>query len=66
MSLQLRRGEFVCILGPSGCGKTTVLNLIAGFERPDRGAISLNGKSIEGPGMERGVVFQETTPCITG
>ena len=58
MSLQLRRGEFVCILIPSGCGKTTVLNLIAGFERPDRGAISLNGKPIEGPGMERGVVFQ--------
>ncbi|AST95986.1 ABC transporter ATP-binding protein [Shouchella clausii] len=51
--------EFVCILGHSGCGKSTLLNLIAGFSRQDEGIIEVNGKPIEGPSKERGVVFQE-------
>ncbi|MBN3803708.1 ABC transporter ATP-binding protein [Paraburkholderia sp. Ac-20336] len=58
LSLSLVRGEFMCILGPSGCGKTTVLNLIAGFESPTAGSIHMDGRPIDGPGVERGVVFQ--------
>jgi iron(III) transport system ATP-binding protein len=49
-SLTLERGEFVALLGPSGCGKTTLLRLIAGFEAPDEGSISLAGRIAAGPG----------------
>jgi ABC-type nitrate/sulfonate/bicarbonate transport system ATPase subunit len=49
VSLDVRDGEFVAIVGPSGCGKTTLLNLIAGFERPDRGSIRINGIERKGP-----------------
>jgi NitT/TauT family transport system ATP-binding protein len=55
----VRPGEFLCIVGPSGCGKTTILNMIAGLTTPTTGAITLDGKRIEGPGAERGVVFQD-------
>jgi NitT/TauT family transport system ATP-binding protein len=50
---------FICILGPSGCGKTTLLRLAAGLDKPTSGEILLDGEKIEGPGPERGVVFQE-------
>ncbi|MEM2934021.1 MAG: ABC transporter ATP-binding protein [Methanocellales archaeon] len=50
---------FICILGPSGCGKTTLLRLSAGLDKPTSGEILLDGKKIEGPSPERGVVFQE-------
>ena len=47
------------IIGPSGCGKTTLLNITAGFIRPTSGTITLNNKEIDGPGVERGMVFQQ-------
>jgi len=58
VSLEVREGEFVSIVGPSGCGKTTLLNLIAGFIPISSGEILLDGRAIDGPGAERGVVFQ--------
>ena len=59
VSFTLKRGELLAVLGPSGCGKTTLLNMIAGFLRPTEGQLTLDGKVIEGPGVERGMVFQQ-------
>ncbi len=59
ISMTIGDNEFVCLIGPSGCGKTTVLNLIAGFERPTMGKVSCNGEEVTGPSPQRGVVFQE-------
>jgi NitT/TauT family transport system ATP-binding protein len=60
LSLDVLPGELTVVVGPSGCGKTTLVNLIAGFERPDSGDILLDGKRITGPAKDRMVVFQET------
>jgi len=54
-------GEFRVLLGPSGCGKSTILRLIAGLDRPDSGEVLFNGKPVQGPGRERGMVFQKYT-----
>lgn len=67
LSLTVNPGELTTVIGPSGCGKTTLVNLIAGFEKPDSGAVELNGERVTGPGHDRMVVFQETAllPWLT-
>lgn len=59
INFTLKKGELLSVLGPSGCGKTTLLNMIAGFLNPTSGQLSLGEKQIEGPGVERGMVFQQ-------
>ncbi len=61
INLRVEKNEFVCLIGPSGCGKTTLLHMIAGFEKPTRGQILVNGTEVKGPSPERGVVFQESS-----
>ena len=60
VSLNVREGEFVCLVGPSGCGKSTLLNIIAGLEMPDGGEVLADGKPVTGPGRERMMMFQES------
>ena len=59
INFEIREGEILCLLGPSGCGKTTVLNIIAGFLKPTRGEVLVNGRRVDKPGPDRGVIFQE-------
>ena len=59
INLDVKPGEFLCIIGPSGCGKTTLLRMIAGLEYPTSGEIILDGKEVKGPSSDRGMVFQE-------
>ena len=59
LNFTLKKGELLTVLGPSGCGKTTLLNITAGFLRPTSGQITLGGNEISGPGVERGMVFQQ-------
>src|SRR5438876_916285 len=58
IDLQMAKGEFVTLIGHSGCGKSTLLNLVAGLLKPSDGTILLAGKHVDGPGPDRGVVFQ--------
>ncbi len=51
-------GEFVCLVGHSGCGKTTILNILAGLDAPDEGALIVDGKEVSGPALDRAVIFQ--------
>jgi sulfonate transport system ATP-binding protein len=59
IDLTIGDGEFVSIVGPSGCGKTTLLNILAGLDKPTEGEIILNGHEIDGTGPDRIMVFQE-------
>ncbi|MDR7434207.1 MAG: ABC transporter ATP-binding protein [Armatimonadota bacterium] len=67
LSLQVQEREIVSIVGPSGCGKSTLLRLVAGLIRPTSGEILLDGRRVEGPGADRGMVFQSYTlfPWLT-
>lgn len=59
INLNIREGEFVCILGSSGCGKSTLLGLLNGLKKASQGKILVDGKEIKGPGIDRAVVFQQ-------
>ncbi|WP_420492324.1 ABC transporter ATP-binding protein [Pseudomonas aeruginosa] len=61
LNLEARPGEFVCLLGPSGCGKSTLLGALAGHLRPSAGSVRVDGRSVEGPSPQRGMVFQQHT-----
>jgi nitrate/nitrite transport system ATP-binding protein len=56
--LSMNRGEFTCVIGHSGCGKTTVLNILAGLDTPSEGAVIVDNLAIEGPSLDRAVIFQ--------
>ena len=67
INFNVHRREFVCVVGASGCGKSTLIRILAGLETPSAGSILLNGKAIDGPGPDRGMVFQGYTlfPWLT-
>ena len=67
LDIQVRENEFLVLFGPGQCGKSTILNMVAGFEMPTSGELLGQGKPIEGPGPERGMVFQNTAlfPWLT-
>ncbi len=56
--LSMPRGQFGCVIGHSGCGKTTVLNILAGLDRPSEGTVIVDGQAIEGTSLDRAVIFQ--------
>ena len=57
-SFDMNRGEFVCIIGHSGCGKSTILNVLAGLDKASGGVVLMEGQEVDGPSLDRGVVFQ--------
>ncbi len=67
VSVTMESGEFISLVGPSGCGKSTILRLVAGLIVPTLGKVAVNGKEIEGPSPNRGMVFQRPTlfPWLT-
>ena len=67
IDFEVRENDFVTILGPSGCGKSTLLRIVAGLDYPTEGRVLLDGQTVEGPGADRGVVFQSYTlfPWLT-
>jgi len=61
VSLSVSDGEFVAVVGPSGCGKTSLMNIVAGLLPYDSGTVSIDGKTVTGPGVDRAVVFQHSS-----
>ena len=59
INLKIETGEFICVLGKSGCGKSTMLNMLAGYLKPDKGRITVDGEDVKGPSAQRGVVFPQ-------
>lgn len=58
VSFTIEQGEFICVIGHSGCGKSTILNVLAGLEEPSSGHVIMGNREVSGPGLDRGVVFQ--------
>ena len=67
VSTSMESGEFISLVGPSGCGKSTILRLVAGLIQPTTGTVTVDGKEVEGPAPDRGMVFQKPTlfPWLT-
>ncbi len=67
VDFEVRENDFVTILGPSGCGKSTLLRIVAGLDQPSTGQVLLDGEPVQGPGADRGMVFQSYTlfPWLT-
>jgi NitT/TauT family transport system ATP-binding protein len=67
ISFKVHRREFICVVGASGCGKSTLVRIIAGLEEHEQGQVLLQGKPVNGPGSDRGMVFQGYTlfPWLT-
>ena len=59
VDLDIHENEFITVVGPSGCGKSTLLNIIGGLETPTEGQVTVDGKPVDGPSPERGIVFQQ-------
>jgi NitT/TauT family transport system ATP-binding protein len=59
VDLTIRRGELLTLVGPSGCGKSTLLDLVTGLRRPSAGEVLVDGRPVVGPGLDRGIVFQQ-------
>jgi NitT/TauT family transport system ATP-binding protein len=59
LNLEVKPGEFLCILGVSGCGKSTILNVVAGFVKPTLGEVLVDGERVKSPNPSRGMVFQQ-------
>ena len=70
VDLEIRRGDFYCLLGPSGCGKSTILNLIAGLDKPTTGEVEIVGAGaawrapIDAPGTDRTMIFQDASAAL--
>ena len=58
VSLDIEKGEFICLLGPSGCGKSTLLNALAGFDKVNSGSVKIDGKEVTGPSINNITIFQ--------
>ena len=61
LSFSVHKREFTCVIGPSGCGKSTLVRILAGLETATAGEVLVGGKSVSGPGSDRGMVFQGYT-----
>ena len=64
ITLDVREGEFLCIVGPSGSGKTTLLRILAGLIQPTAGEVRFRGQAVSGPSRERAIIFQDYSKAL--